>query len=636
MGTAHNAERDPGAAARSRRGERGAALMTALMLSMLLLIVVGALIASTGLSAVNAADSTPELQTYYAAESGLHATLRVLRGNVAPNPLFVSQPAGSAIYDENKLSFRDAVTRSRSNLASDPATYPSGGAFPFRLSRWLSYDYTPPGGTYADRVTLTPGYAPATGLAYSVTVEDMDNSQVITYSTSGMFSNGTCSGGVCSVTVTSPTNPLDSVTVSYTPQASTTVTATSPVVSGVGRFSVSRTGIGPVIIPANTQFQLVLDQSKPWAARLIVGATLSGTIDGSMSSLVLTFSNISAVVGGTKFTFASNPLQLNNGGNFSAGPYPLNATIMAPEPRRLRVTSTGYGPGGARKVLEMIVNRFNYLLEPPAPIVIRGADNTSQTMNFNLGDSNAKYYTGKDAAGIQTQLPTVAIRLHDWTKGWDGVTKGSTVDDPKFSILDLDSVPNPWPNTLTPVPSSAPGSTVSMPQSSTTPDILRNADEARTFLNEMEKYAKENGRYFSSLTGVAGTAAKPELTFVDGNCVLEGGRGLLIVTGNLELKGNDDFQGIVMVLGNGHVTRSGAGNGGILGGWYVAKFSRTLPSGCTVGCTPGTSGCGFSCGFGAPFFDVSGGGNGEFQYDWREIRGANTLLGSRIVGIDEK
>ena len=635
MGTAHNAEREPGAAARARREERGAALMTALMLSMLLLVVVGALVASTGLSAVNAADSTPELQTYYAAESGLHGALRVLRGNVAPNPLFVS-PVGNPVHEENRLSFRDAVTRSRSNLTTDPTTYPSGGAFPFRLSRWLSYDYTPPGGTYADRVTLTPGYAPATGLAYSVTVEDVDNSQVITYSTAGSFSNGSCSGGVCSVTIMSPTVPGDRVTVSYTPQASTTVNATAPVSGGVGRFSVSRTGAGKVVIPANVQFQLVLDLAKPWPTRLIVSATLSGEIDGTTSSLMLTFSNDSAVVGGTNFTFASSQLRLNNGGSFSAGPYPLNATITAPEPRRLRVTSTGYGPGGARKVLEMIVNRFNYLLEPPSPLVIRGSDDTSQTMTFNLGDSAAKYYTGKDAAGIQAQVPTIAIRLHDWTKGYDGVTKGSTVDDPKFSILDLNPVPNPWPVTLTPVPSSAPGSTVSVPQSAITPDILRHADEARTFLNEMEKYARENGRYFASLSGTAGTTAKPELTFVDGNCVLEGGRGLLIVTGNLELKGNNDFQGIVMVLGNGHVTRSGAGNGRVLGGWYVAKFTRPRPAGCAQGCTPGTSGCAFSCGFAAPYFDVSGGGVGRFQYDWREITGANVLLGSRVHGIDEK
>jgi hypothetical protein len=635
--TARNAEK--GSRAAARRGERGAALITVLMLSTLLLLVAGALIASTGLSAVNAADSSPELQAYYAAETGLHASLRVLRGNVAPNPLFVTQAPGSAIHDENKLSFRDAVTRSRSNLAGDPATT----TFPIRLSRWLSYNYTPPGGTYADRVTLTPGYTPAGGLAYSVAVEDLDDSLTITYSTIGAFSNGTCAAGVCEVTVPAPPPPPatpfpNSVTIRYTPQPSTTVNAAAPAAGGLGRFAVARTGAGSVVVPANTQFQLVIDQVKPWPARLVVGATLSGFVNGGASNLRLTFSNISAVVGGTKFTLAANPLQLNSGGSFSAGPYPLNSTILAPEPRRLKVTSTGYGPGGARKIIEMLVSRYSYLLEPPAPIVIRGADDTSQHMTFNLGSSNAKKYTGKDLSGAQAQLPTLAIRLHDWTNGYGGVVHGSTVDDPKFSILDLDPVPDPWTNPPhpAPTPSTAPGSTIAMPQSVVTPDFLRHADEARRFLNDMEKYARENGRYFTSLNGTAGTAAKPEVTFVDGNCSLDGGRGLLIVTGNLDLNGNDDFQGIIMVLGNGRVTRSGGGNGDTLGSWYVAKFARTRPAGCAEGCIPGTGGCAFACGFGAPFFDVSGGGNGTFQFDYREIKNANSLLGGGIIGIDEK
>jgi hypothetical protein len=640
MKTARNTER--GVRARAR-GERGAALLTVLILSTLLMLVAGALVASTGLSAVNAADSTPELQTYYAAETGLQASLRVLRGNVAPNPLFLAQPTGSAIYDVNKLSFRDAITRSRSNLAGDPATYPSGGAFPFRLSRWLPYNYTPPGGAYADRVAITPGYTPAGGLAYSVAVEDMDNTQTITYTTTGAFSNGSCSGGVCEVTITHPTVPGNKITVSYTPQASTTVTATAPVSGGVGQFSVSRTGAGAVTIPANVQFQLVIDQTKPWPARLVVGGTLSGSIGNvsggtSTSNLRLTFSNISAIVGGTKFAFAANPLQLNNAGTYSAGPYPLNATITAPEPKRLRVTSTGYGPGGARKVLEMIVSRYSYSLDPPAPLVIRGSDDTSQTMTFNLGSSAAKKYTGKDLSGEQAQLPTIAINLHDWTKGYDGVIKGATVDDPKFSILDIDStkVTNPWTGpSPAPSPAAAP-TNPSFPQLAVTPALLTHPDLARDFLNDMEKYARENGRYFTSLTGMAGSTANPALTFVDGNCVLDGGRGLLIVTGNLELKGNDDFQGIVMLLGNGRVTRSGGGNGKILGGWYVAKFPRARPAGCAYGCTPGTSGCAYACGFGAPYVDGSGGGNALFQYDWREIRNANSLIGSGIMGIDEK
>src|SRR6266699_3565784 len=71
-----------------RANERGAALITVLLFSMLLLATGGALIMTTALSATGAVDASAETQAYYAAEAGTQATLAVLRGNVAPNPLF--------------------------------------------------------------------------------------------------------------------------------------------------------------------------------------------------------------------------------------------------------------------------------------------------------------------------------------------------------------------------------------------------------------------------------------------------------------------------------------------------------------------------------------------------------------------
>ncbi len=76
----------------------------------------------------------------------------------------------------------------------------------------------------------------------------------------------------------------------------------------------------------------------------------------------------------------------------------------------------------------------------------------------------------------------------------------------------------------------------------------------------------------------AGSTATPEFTFVNGNCTLDGGAGLLIVTGNLVMNGNPNFNGIILVLGNGYMERDGAGNGNILGTTYIAKFARSWPA----------------------------------------------------------
>ncbi len=62
-----------------RKSERGAALLTSILISTLLLGIAGMVILTTGMSATTSVDSTAELQAYYGAESGLEAALNVLR-----------------------------------------------------------------------------------------------------------------------------------------------------------------------------------------------------------------------------------------------------------------------------------------------------------------------------------------------------------------------------------------------------------------------------------------------------------------------------------------------------------------------------------------------------------------------------
>jgi hypothetical protein len=145
-----------------RKGERGAALLTVLCMSTLLLAVGGGLIMVTTTSTRTAVDSTAEMQAFYSAEAGVQQTLNVLRGNIAANG---AMPAGT------KINFRKAVTTANSNLPSDT----TGVA---RLSGFLNYDYTPTNAANPDRVSLTTNYAPGSGLAFSVVVSDPDNTPV--------------------------------------------------------------------------------------------------------------------------------------------------------------------------------------------------------------------------------------------------------------------------------------------------------------------------------------------------------------------------------------------------------------------------------------------------------------------------
>ena len=77
-------KRDSKMNANNRAGERGAALVTMLLVSVLLLGAGGALIMTTMMSANNSVGSTAEMQAYYVAESGMQSALNALRGNTKP------------------------------------------------------------------------------------------------------------------------------------------------------------------------------------------------------------------------------------------------------------------------------------------------------------------------------------------------------------------------------------------------------------------------------------------------------------------------------------------------------------------------------------------------------------------------
>src|SRR5215813_8929726 len=257
-----------------RADERGAALITTLLISTLIMIVGGALLLSTSLTTGLAVDSTSELQAYYSAEAGVNVGLNVLRGNIDSNP------------SGTKATFRNAV--------NNPT-----------LTNWLNYGTTING---ASAVSLNTN--PVMG--YSITVSDPDS------------------------------------------------------------------------IPPPRQ------------------------------------------------------------------------------PTRLLMRVTGYGPKGSTKQMELMVDRYIFDYNAIATIVIRGNDNNTTSMNFAIGNSNAKFYTGNDHAGTFPAIPAI------------GVTH--IVD---FNTA-TNAVANAQPNTVT-------GSQqVKLFSISDLPLFLQTADNARAFLNEQQ------------------------------------------------------------------------------------------------------------------------------------------------------
>ena len=88
----------------------------------------------------------------------------------------------------------------------------------------------------------------------------------------------------------------------------------------------------------------------------------------------------------------------------------LQGTISPPEPARLRIQSTGYGPRGSTKTLEAIIqnNYFNGLGAPATVTLVGPPSASNGNFTFDPGNSNAMLYSGQDlASGSSDIIPPV-------------------------------------------------------------------------------------------------------------------------------------------------------------------------------------------------------------------------------------
>lgn len=344
--------------------------------------------------------------------------------------------------------------------------------------------------------------------------------------------------------------------------------------------------------------------SDPWATGSSATSRLSGWLNYSYQNPDVTddwrvpLTDAYAPSTGIAFrVFITDP---DDPGPIAARQITTNASY---QPTRLIIQSEGYGPKGAVKRLEMIIQRAGFDFDPPAPVTLVGGPG----MDFDLGTSSEVEYSGVDL-GVPPEdaLPAFAVDP-------DNIGTVETV----VSHLDEEQVLPVGAGEL---------------NDDNTPSFVKDGDAAREFLAEMRAFAEESNRLFPDKdaaddAGGLGTSTSPRFTFIDnydGDPVSLGpnlqGAGLLIVTGELITLGTTDFQGIIFVLGRGKMDRNGGGEGLLQGAILVAKFD---PNG-----APGDP-------IGAPYFKVDGGGNSTIAFDSVWVRRGLDLTGFRVLGVRE-
>ncbi len=564
-------------ARKMNREDSGAALVTVLMITVLLSIACIAIVSSVGANSMNSTDVLSETKAYYAAESGLQATINALR-------------------NDNTVTYEYAV--------ANPT-----------LSAKLPYNY-PTTGT-PDRVVVgdtASNYDPKTGTAYSVYVTDPDNSSSsLTFYTSGIF----LSGGTISANTKTIYYPNDTATnrieITFTDVSSTMHNFSgSPTNPLLGTFNMTTVGTGAVI-PSNESLKFRIDYQLT-APRTGV-ESIWGFIKQANSSApkILTFQTQNYEIYGSNLELCSG----TSGGpgcadvsfDLTANPSDnrVYAYLTPVEPYRLKVLATGYGPNGAKKQLEGIIQRnfFNGLASGAATTMI-GTNTTPPgglPFLFVPGNSNGVTYSGGDCNSAQGCVPSFGLT------------------DP----ANLTYVQNnpPRNGTMSPPPA--------MLDSNNTPEWQQSPAALDALVDQLRTSAQNSGRYFvspgSNLQNPGNFADGTGITFCEGSCKVGGsGGGILVVTGKLTNVGGFSFKGMIIVTGEDGWERTGGGNGSIEGNVIIAPYNKRtyVPEN-------------LSSTFLAPRYYISGGGTSDIIYGDITANFDNlSSISDFMLGIAEK
>ena len=594
---------------RDRKNEKGAAVVMALLISFLLLIASAGLLMESSMNTQNVTDLTAEQQAYNAAESGIQSAVNVLRGNVVPSPLIdASKPATDPA---NQINFVKALKLSSSNADGDTTGVP-------RLSRWMNYH-----STYNDRVPISSNtYTPNAGYAYTLSLSDPDHTgSIVSYVTSGTF-NEHDTGNASQVTYGTGANK---VVITYTPATISNLDcAAAPVDTNWGTFNVAITGTG-ASIPAFNRFTINIHMTKPYDIRRSIRGWIETNSTPYTTPPKIIFDAQTFTLAGSVMTLGFGwgspvnqtivgpPQRYGYEADLQAGANVVTGNMTSPEPTRLLMTSIGYGPRGAVKKLEAIIQKdFFNGLSAPATLTLVGPTTTASplpatTFNFHPGSSNVSVYSGDDAVSTDI-IPPIG-----------------TINDTNLETVEASvdgQPPHPFNGTVIGAPTNV---------SDEMPDWLMTPAKLDAAVRSMYNVAAASGRYFANgvqPTTFGNNTTGQGITFCDGNCDFTGdGGGIMVVSGKLTLRGNFNFNGLIIITGQGGVERQGGGNGTIQGNMVVAPYvnSSVLPASNPV-----------SSSFLAPQYDLSGGGNSTIQYNSASLAAGLVAASNFVLGVVEK
>lgn len=231
------------------------------------------------------------------------------------------------------------------------------------------------------------------------------------------------------------------------------------------------------------------------------------------------------------------------------------------------LTSFGYGPDNSQAIIQVTV------LRTPIPNLPGAISLPGPNVVFLPSDSNAVDVAGEAYPAIAVNNSPAETTIRASLLGPPDRSSKYTGEGGTPSVV-TEVFPDPWGN----------------------------LDKLQTLYQNLKNIADFTNVTQSGFT--LGSSTDPKLVVIDNNYYVPGGTtgtGILLVTGELVLEGNFNYDGMVLVIGKGSIRRSGAGNGVIAGGVFVANIEGIDHD---INKTTDNA-------WGIPSWDTRGGGNSD-------------------------
>jgi hypothetical protein len=284
-------------------------------------------------------------------------------------------------------------------------------------------------------------------------------------------------------------------------------------------------------------------------------------------------------------------------------------TNLTDNNNRVSLTSIATTSNGSQAVVELTVSIFE-LFPLPAPITLLGSGAT-----FTGGASDEKDFRGDDRCGGGSRNPVVALSdVNDVP-----VVQAAIIEPGKYWTKDENNVEknfNQRPNLIV---TDIPQSTIDDIESNYGIDLL-DPDDLDNLVAVLEKQADTVAPDGSTdATVYLGGTGDLQLVVVTGDFIMYSsstGAGILAVTGTLTFSGSPDYDGLILVIGEGSVIRNGGGSKRLSGGIMVANTTGGV--------------------LGSPSFVTIGEGSGIIRYCSTDISNSLSLLTLTPTAIRER